>query len=440
MSPQGQRTTFQQRLTISESAAAGHTDRQIAEQLHWSRWTVRKWRRRAQNVGRLGLTSHLGRRPTGPLGTMAPDLATALRQLRTAHPGWGPDTLLVALRADPYWGAQRLPSRARVAAWLKHAGLTRPYQRHVNLPQPPSAPAVTPHDEWQLDAQGAVQVGGLGTVSVINVVDETSRLKVESCPRVACRKPAAADYYITLRRAFLTYGLPRRLSLDHDTVFFDNTTPSPFPTRLHLWFIALGIDVVFTRKRCPTDHALVERTHQTIYRQALQGQTWSTEGQLWRGLDERREVLNTALPVRRLAQQAPLVAYPQAVASGRPYHPEEEEKVLDLERVYRYLAQGRWFRPVHHGVFGLGTHKYWLGSSLPDQQVEIHFDATTVEFLCQPEHGGEPLRCAAKGLTKAYLMGELANIAALPAYQLALPWSIEARRQGDLVQLLGTIS
>src|SRR5260221_3922121 len=50
-------------------------------------------------------------------------------------------------------------------------------------------------------------------------------------------------------------GLPRRITFDHGTVFYDTTSPSPFPTRLHLWLLALGIDVCFTRKRCPTDHA-----------------------------------------------------------------------------------------------------------------------------------------------------------------------------------------
>ena len=74
-----------------------------------------------------------------------------------------------------------------------------------------------------------------------------------------------------LRRAFLTTGLPRRITFDHGTVFYDNTSPSPFPTRLHLWLLALGIDVCFTRKRCPTDHAKIERTHQTM---TLQARHW----------------------------------------------------------------------------------------------------------------------------------------------------------------------
>ena len=38
---------------------------------------------------------------------------------------------------------------------------------------------------------------------------------------------------------------------------------------IHLWLIALGVHVVFTRKRRPTDHAIVERHHQTMEGQVL---------------------------------------------------------------------------------------------------------------------------------------------------------------------------
>jgi hypothetical protein len=101
-----------------------------------------------------------GRPATGPLGTWTPALGLALRQLRAAHPGWGPATLLATLRADPCWATQRLPSRARVAALLMAEGLTRRYRRHSTAPQsPPHAPHL-PHEEWQLDAQGTMPVAG----------------------------------------------------------------------------------------------------------------------------------------------------------------------------------------------------------------------------------------------------------------------------------------
>ena len=144
-----------------------------------------------------------------------------------------------------------------------------------------------------------------------------SGIKVESYPCQGKTKPGWADYQLALRRAFLTYGLPCSLSLDHDTVFFDNTTPSPFPTRLHLWLVALGVEVSFTRPRQPTDHARIARTHQTMTRQALMGQSWPDQGALWVGLDQRRSVLNEHLQRRALNGYAPLQAYPSATHSGR---------------------------------------------------------------------------------------------------------------------------
>ncbi len=140
---------------------------------------------------------------------MSPELQTKLRVLREAHPGWGPESLLATLRADPAWSASRLPSRSRVAAFLKQAGLTRTYQRHVDLPQPPPQPTQAPHDEWQMDAQGVMKVDGVGKVSVINVIDVASRLKVESCPRAHTSKPAAADYYVTDAPGFLDLWLTK---------------------------------------------------------------------------------------------------------------------------------------------------------------------------------------------------------------------------------------
>src|SRR5438270_14072018 len=73
--------------------------------------------------------------------------------------------------------------------------------------------------------------------------------------------------------------------------------------------------------RCPTDHALIERTHQTMTAQALLGQTYSSHADLWAGLDERREVLNQYFPSRALSHKAPLEAHPGAMHSGRMYRP-----------------------------------------------------------------------------------------------------------------------
>jgi transposase InsO family protein len=437
MRQRGQTTTFQTRLEISEQSAAGLNDTQIAAVVGCSVWTVRKWRRRSRKRGRLGLASQMGRPATGPLSTFPKQLQETILHLRMLHPGWGPDTLLAALKTDAAFRNQPLPSRARIATLLKQAGLTRHYQRHHDLPQPPRTSASTPHQEWQMDAQGIMRVHGVGKVSLISIVDVTSRLKAESYPSLETTNPALADYQLTLRRAFLTYGMPAILTLDHGTVFYDNTTPSPFPTRLHLWLLALGVQVSFTRKRCPTDHAIIERTHQTMTAQALLGQTYPSHAALWTGLDERRQVLNHHLPSRALAHQAPLEAYPQAMHSGRSYRPEWEEELLALEKVYSYLAQGRWFRSVgSNGLFHLGASHYYLGKCFAHRSVAIGFDPGAMALICQPEGSEDTLEVPIQGITKAELMGELALLQTLPMYQLALPFSLAAWRQLEYAHIL----
>jgi transposase InsO family protein len=433
----GQRTTFQERLEMIERAAAGQSDPQIAAALGCSVWTVRKWRRRGHDQGRTGLTSQMGRPSTGPLCTIPTVMRDAILQMRRTHPGWGPDTLLAELRVDRRWEDQPLPSRSRIAALLKAAKLTRRYQQHSELPTPPLQLEGAPHDEWELDAQGSLHVAGVGKVSLITIIDVVSRLKVESYPCLDTTNPPLEAYQLMLRRAFLTTGLPRCISFDHGTVFYDNTSPSPFPTRLHLWLLALGIDVRFTRKRCPTDHAKIERTHQTMTLQALLGQHWPDQTALWAGLDTRRAMLNQHIPSWVLHGQAPLQAYPMAAHSGHSYRPEWEMEMLDLHRVFHYLANCRWFRHVRaNGRLDIGGYDYYLGTTWRSHMLELRFDATQGCFLGQPEGNDTTIMIPPQGLTKTDLMGELGQLLTLPAYQLALPFTQEAWRQLEYTRIL----
>jgi len=313
----------------------------------------------------------------------------------------------------------------------------RKYERQIDLPQPEREEAEKPHQIWQMDAPGSLRVKGLrGRTSVIHVIDDCSRLKIESCPRTLCRKPGRKDYFLALRKAFLQFGLPQRISLDHDPVFIDNTLAWPYPTRIHLWLVALGIEVVFTRKRRPTDHAQVERSHQTMTAQAIQGQTWGSEQQLWTGLDQRRERLNHSFPLQILGEQAPLQAYPEAISSGRPYRPEWEEQLLSLQRVHQYLATGRWIRTSQKHKINLGGFRYSIGKDYGRQDFEITFDPEALVFLMQPEQGGDPISVPPQGLTKADLMGDLKWLLELPAYQLAFPFTSTERHRTSLAQFL----
>jgi transposase-like protein len=442
MVQRGRKTSLEERIEIGERWEAGQTDPEIAAAMGRPVPTVRKWRRKYQREGRGGLVSRMGRPPTGALGQFPLEMRDAVREMRERCPGWGPLTIRTELEDDRRFAGRRLPSRSRIAAFLKQEDLTRKYERHSELPQPQAVEPERAHEEWEVDAQGVIKVPDLGSVSIINIDDLFSRLKVDSLPCVDTSHPNTLDYQVVLRRAFLRYGLPERVSLDHDSVFYDNASASPYPTTLHLWLIALGVEVRFIQHKPPAEHSVIERAHQTMNQQAVAGQTFTDGSALQQSLSDRLDFLNCRFPSRSLGGQPPLVACPEAQHSGRPYRLEWEEDMLDMQRVYKYLAKGRWFRRTSSpGQFSLGSHRYNVGRDLGDQMLEITFDSQTCELKCLSEDGSREIRLPVQGLTAAALMGELSPLLVLPAYQLALPFSRFAWREMTMCNdLTGTTS
>ena len=436
MVQRGRWTTLEERIEIGERWKAKQRDPEIAVAMARSYWTIRKWRRKFEREGRAGLASRMGRPASGALGQFPAPIRDTISQMREANPGWGATTIRTELGNDGRFAGIELPSRSRIAAFLKQEDYTRKYERHSELPQPQAKGAQRPHEEWEVDAQGVIKVLGLGKVSVINIGDLFSRLKVDSYPCLHTSHPSALDYQLVLRRAFLEYGLPERISFDHDSVFYDNACSSPFPTMLHLWLIALDIKVRFIAQAPPAEHSVIERTHQTIAQQAIKGQEFADGTRLQTRLSERLAFLNHRFPCRSLGGRPPLLVYPEARHSGRSYRLEWEEALLDLQRVYDYLAQGHWFRQTGSlGQLSLGAQRYGVGKDFREQTMEITFDPLAREFVCLPADAGQEIRLPIR-LTLSDLMGELHPLNTLPEYQLALPFSRATWRQmtlcGDL--------
>jgi len=433
MSVGSRMTSLEQRLAIMELGQAGQTDAQTARALGLSPSVVRKWRRRAR-TGRAGLVSRLGRPARGPLSQTAPDLVAELRKLRQAHPGWGPLTLRTELRRSALGQVGRLPGRTQIAAFLKANGSTRAYNPQVELVQPAAPPAAVAHAEWEMDAQGLQQVTAVGRVVIINIGDPYSRLLTESLGCLGLRKASTADYQLALRRAFLRFGLPECLSLDHDTVFADPTSASPYPTTLHLWLLALGVSVRFIAVGRPTQHGFIERAHQVMTHQVLDDVTFAGPPALQAALDQRRHFMNAAYPNRALGGQPPLQALPAAAHSGRVYSPEREAGLLDGQRVYAYLARHAWYRRVTpRGQFELGTYRYGLGAGWGGSIVHLTLDPQTLELICRSADERQTRRLPAQGLRPADWMGEL-KLAQLPSYQIAFDWSAPDCRMNQLFE------
>jgi len=422
MSHKGQTTTLEERVTIAERVEAGQSSREIAEELGRPLPTIRKWRQRYLRAGRAGLISQMGRPAAGALATASAEMQDAILELREKHPGWGAQTLRLEIAKDERFVDLRIPSRSRIAAYLKEKKKVRKYERRQDMPEPKAQPVQRPHQEWEMDAQGVTTVTGLGKVSFINLLDVYSHASIDShaCPNT--RHPKSQEYQRVLRRAFIRYGLPEQISLDHDSAFYDNKSASPFPSVIHLWLIGLGVQVRFIHKKPPLEHARIERHHQTIAGQAFANQIFADVTALQRSLQARMLFLNQEYPTRALDGQPAFQAFPQARHSSRIYCLDAEAQLLNMQRIYDYLQSGRWFRQVSSvGTFSLGGHIYNATTHFADQTLEITFNGATRKLVCLPEKEATTFQLDIQGLTKAALMGNSLALPGYAAYQLALP-------------------
>jgi len=428
-------TELVDRIRISELVAEGQDDQTIAKAVGWSVYTVRKWRYRYRDQGRVGLKTKMGRPQKGAMNTYPVQMREAVVSWRKQHPGWGAKTLRTELELDDRFKDKLLPSRRSINRLLEQHHLLDPQEPHSALPQVQSDEVQAAHDEWEIDARGHQYIPEVGVVELINLNDGYSRTRLLSYPCLLgqqrlSRRANTEDYQLILRLAFSQWGLPKRLVSDHHRLFYDGKSHSPFPTRLHLWLIALGISLEFGRFSCPTDQAITKRSHQLWAKQVLQGQSFNDWDHLFNALQQRKDFLNYHLPCASLDDLPPLVAHPEALANPRLYRPEWETDLLDLARVHAYLAQGRWFRLVSKaGTFSLGGQIYYLEPHWTGQQVEISFVLHDLHFAVCAADGQFIKRFFPKGLSIEALSGELSPLINLPAFQLALPFSWSEWRQ-----------
>jgi hypothetical protein len=181
---------------------------------------------------------------------------------------------------------------------------------------------------------------------------------------------------------------------------------------------------------------MTERSHPLWAAQVLQGASFADWFDLYRSLEQRRDFLNYQLPCRSLEHQPPLVAHPDAMHSGRWYELAYASELLALDRIYAYLAQGRWFRLVAaNGTLRLGGRVYDAGLAWHRHQPAITFDADSLCLRFANEAGETVHQAPIRGISRTARMGDWQTFVNLPALQLVLPFSWHDQRLTRLYEI-----
>lgn len=354
----------------------------------------------------------MGRPASGDvLSTFSSEIKQYIVNIRKRYPGWGAKTIYVEIQADPRFSNIKIPSVRSIGTLLKARGLVRVYDKHVQIPDSQVSYPDSPHQVWQLDAQGSFKLNNIGPVTMINIKDVFSLVYCMAYPNL--RKSIHGyskrlDYQCALRLAFIENGLPEEIQTDHESIFYENKGKSPFPTLFHLWLISLDISKVFSRFHVPTDQGLVERMHQTIEQQAVQGINHQSWDMLFSFCQRKRKFLNQTFPCASLDHKAPYQVFPQAKHSGKFYHPLLEEQMMDLDRVYAYLDKGKWYRRTSQNKsITLGGVFYYLCNAKKKASVQITFDSKTLMLSFHDDKERLLQKLPIKGIDKKTLMGDV---------------------------------
>jgi transposase InsO family protein len=424
---------------IYRGKLTGRTLAELAAELTCSIHCTRKWWRVARDHGLNALRApRRTRSKTGTLSQFDPRIAEAALALKQTHRRWGPIRVLAEMASLPALHGLPLPGKSRLAVFFKQScpdcvGAHKP--RGERPPRPPQAHAV--HEVWQLDNQEGIRLNNGDIATLCNIRDPVGAAMIASQAfsvktRRHWRKLDWTETRGVLRTGFTEWGtLPDSLLTDNE-LGLAGSPQDRFPGKLTLWLVGLGIAHRFIRPGCPTDQPHIERNHRTLDNLALDEQAITDLDHLQAALDRERPMHNGHLPSRAsdCNGRPPLGAHPELLAPRRPYRPELELALFDIQRVYTYLASFTFKRTVNAAAqVSLGNQPYYLGQRLVRERslktVLARFDSAQREWIFLTEEEEELLRRAPKSLDVRTLTGLDPSVdqAAQPL-QLSFPFFI----------------
>jgi transposase InsO family protein len=220
--------------------------------------------------------------------------------------------VLTIRKAHPAWGARKIkrrledqgivtPARSTVHnILLRHGEVVPPirggsYQRFEKE---------APNLLWQMDFKGWVRLADQACCHPLTIVDDHSRFAV--C-LAACANEQAITVQTQLEIAFRRYGLPEAMFVDNGTPWGDASGARW--TRLGVWLLKLGVDVLHSRPYHPQSRGKNERFHRTLQAEVFALQRFRELAAVQHAFDSWRRIYNFERPHEALDLHVPASRY-----------------------------------------------------------------------------------------------------------------------------------
>jgi transposase InsO family protein len=335
----------------------GATVVDVARRYGVARQTVHDWLARYGSEGLGGLADRSSR-PLSCPHQMDSVVEARIVELRRAHPGWGPRTILYWLERE---GVAPLPGRTSVERCLIRHGLVTPQARRRKRSDYRRWERSRAMELWQMDIVGGVRLGDGSEAKIVSGIDDHSRFVVSA--RVVARA-TARPVCDALALAMACHGVPEAVLTDNGKVFTARFGPGPGPVLFDRVCRDNGIDHILTAPRSPTTTGKVERWHKTLRAEFLNGETFASLADAQARLDDWVHHYNHQRPHQGIGRVPPFERFRLAAPAPGPVDVDEPDGVEAGEPVTTR-------RVSTSGTISFATARYKAGRWLAGQTVEV---------------------------------------------------------------------
>jgi transposase InsO family protein len=330
-----------------------------------ARQTVHEWLRRYAADGLGGLADHSSK-PLSCPHQMGPELEARIVEMRRAHPGWGPRTILFWLGRE---GVELLPGRSSVERCLVRHGLVTPQARKRKRSDYQRWERSRAMELWQMDIVGGVRIVDGSEAKIVSGIDDHSRFVVSA--RVVARA-TARPVCGALTFAMQTHGVPLQILTDNAKVFTARFGPGPGPVLFDRICNDNGIRHLLTAPRSPTTTGKVERWHKTLRREFLDDKVFASIADAQAQLDAWVRHYNLERPHQSIGGLPPIERFRLAEPRDKPAQPLAEASTTSGPVTTRRVST--------KGTIGFATVIYKAGVWLAGQSVEVVCDGGLVHI------------------------------------------------------------
>ena len=209
---------------------------------------------------------------------MAPEVEARIVELRRAHPGWGPRTILNKLRRE----LEAPPSRAAIYRCLVRHRLIQPKPQRRRRDDYKRWERSRSMELWQLDILGNIKLATGIAVSVVTGIDDHSRFCVIA--KVVARA-TARPVCDALLEALNTHGIPEQILTDNGKVFTGRLGRRPANVLFDRICLNNGIRHLLTAPYSPTTTGKIERLHKTMRKEFFSDKRFESIDEMQAALD-----------------------------------------------------------------------------------------------------------------------------------------------------------